>query len=134
MNSAFTGAPSVAPEGVQVAFLQGNGTISQSVSGFQANSSYVITFSAVQRTNCCNAGGQDIAVYLDDIQLATFHPSNGGYTEYSTPVFTTSTATHTVKFVGLNPLGGDHTHQEYATSLTFRTQLLRLTRRRKGFG
>src|SRR6185369_17486820 len=35
MNSPFTGVPSAAPDGVQVAFLQGTGTISQSISGFQ---------------------------------------------------------------------------------------------------
>jgi RHS repeat-associated protein len=109
MNSGFTGTPSAAPEGVQVAFIQATGTVSQSISGFQANTDYVITFSSIQRTNCCNTGGQDIGVYIDDIQLATFHPSGSAYTEYSTPVFTTSTGTHTIKFAGLNPLGGDHT-------------------------
>jgi RHS repeat-associated protein len=108
-NSAFTGVPSAAPEGVQVAFIQGNGTVSQSVSGFQASASYVITVSAIQRTNCCNTGGQDIGVYIDDVQVGSFHPSATAYVEYSTPAFSTSAGTHTVKFAGLNPLGGDHT-------------------------
>ena len=91
MNSAFTGVPSTAPEGVQVAFIQSTGTVSQAISGFQANTNYVITFKAIQRTNCCNAGGQDIAVYLDSTQLGSaIHPGSSGYLEYSTPVFSTS--------------------------------------------
>lgn len=108
MNSAFTGVPSMAPEGVQVAFIQGNGTVWQSVSGFQANADYVISFSAIQRTNCCNAGGQDIGVFIDTTQIGTVHPGSSGYTEYSIP-FSTTAGAHTIKFVGLNPLGGDHT-------------------------
>jgi len=36
-NTPFTGVPSAAPEGVQVAFIQATGTVSQSISGFQAN-------------------------------------------------------------------------------------------------
>ena len=109
MNSPFTGVPSAAPEGVQVAFIQGSGTISQSITGFQAGVDYVVTFSAIQRTNCCNTGGQDIGVYLDSTLVGTFHPGNSGYVEYSTAPFNTTAGSHTVKFVGLNPLGGDHT-------------------------
>ena len=101
-NSPFTGVPSAAPEGVQVAFIQATGTVSQSIPGFQASANYVITFSAIQRTNCCNVSGQDIGVYIDNTLLAQFHPSNTGYVEYSTPVFTTSTGAHTIKFAGLN--------------------------------
>jgi RHS repeat-associated protein len=109
MNSGFTGTPSAAPEGVQVAFIQATGTVQQSISGFQANTNYVITFKSIQRTNCCNTGGQDIGVYVDSTQVATFHPSAIAYTEYSTPAFVTTSGSHTVKFAGLNPLGGDHT-------------------------
>src|SRR6185437_8310613 len=108
MNSAFTGVPSTAPEGVQVAFIQGNGTVSQSVSGFQPTADYVVTFSAIQRTNCCNAGGQDIGVYIDTSLIGSVHPGTAAYTEYSLP-FTTTAGAHTIKFAGLNPLGGDHT-------------------------
>jgi len=108
MNSPFTGVPSAAPEGVQVAFIQAGGTISQSISGFQANANYVITFKAIQRTNCCNTTGQDIDVYIDNTLVGTFHPSNSAYVEYSTPAFTTATGAHTVKFAGLN-VNGDQT-------------------------
>ncbi|HEX3252822.1 MAG TPA: RHS repeat-associated core domain-containing protein [Pyrinomonadaceae bacterium] len=105
MNSPFTGVPSAAPDGVQVAFIQATGTVSQSISGFQASANYVITFSAIQRTNCCNTTGEDIGVYLDNTLVGTFHPSNTAYVEYSTAPFTTTTGAHTVKFAGLNATG-----------------------------
>jgi RHS repeat-associated protein len=108
-NSGFTGG-TVAPQGSQAAFLQGTGSyFSQSISGFQSGTNYIITFAAAQRSNCCNAGGQDFQVYLDTNLLGTFHPASGSYADYSTPTFTTTAGAHTVKFVGLNPLGGDHT-------------------------
>lgn len=109
MNSAFTGAPSSAPQGVQVAFIQGTGSAYQTVSGFQAGTNYIITVSAIQRTNCCNAGGQDIGVFIDNTQVGSFHPNSTAYSDYSTAAFTTSSGSHTIKFLGLNPLGGDHT-------------------------
>jgi hypothetical protein len=110
-GSGFTGGLNIAPEGSQAAFLQGGNTsiISQSVSNFQANRTYAVTFAAAQRTNCCNAGGQDFQVYIDNTLIGTFHPANGTYAYYGTPGFTTTAGTHTLKFVGLNPLGGDHT-------------------------
>jgi RHS repeat-associated protein len=109
-NSGFTGGLA-APEGSQAAFLQAGSAsyISQSISGFQAGTNYIVTFAAAQRSNCCNAGGQDFQVYLDGALLGTFHPSASGYADYSTPTFTTSAGTHVLKFVGLNSLGGDHT-------------------------
>jgi len=106
-NSPFTGVPSAAPEGVQVAFIQATGTVSQSISGFQANANYVITFKAIQRTNCCNTTGQDIGLYIDNTPVGTFHPGNTAYVEYSTPAFTTTTGGHTVKFAGLNGATSD---------------------------
>lgn len=110
-GSGFTGGLNIAPEGSQAAFLQGGNTsiISQAVSGFQANRTYVVTFAAAQRTNCCNAGGQDFQVYIDNTLIGTYHPASGTYAYYGTPAFTTTAGTHTLKFVGLNPLGGDHT-------------------------
>ncbi|MDQ1707033.1 MAG: hypothetical protein QOJ88_244, partial [Pyrinomonadaceae bacterium] len=109
-NSGFTGGLP-APQGSQAAFIQGGtaSTFLQSVAGFQAGTNYVITFAAIQRMNCCNAGGQDIQVYLDANLLGSFHPGTSGYTDFSTSAFNTTAGAHTVKFLGLNPLGGDHT-------------------------
>jgi len=109
-GSGFTGGLAAAPEGAQAAFLQGGSysTISQAVSGFQADKTYIVTFAAAQRSNCCNAGGQDFRVYLDGALLGTFRPAGAGYAYYSTPTFTATAGTHTLSFVGLNSLGGDH--------------------------
>src|SRR6185295_4362272 len=50
-GSGFTSGNPNAPEGVQVAFLQGTGSISQSISGFHAGVSYTVVFAAAQRGN-----------------------------------------------------------------------------------
>jgi hypothetical protein len=101
-NSGFTSGIT-APEGSQAAFLQGGNTstISQSVSGFQSPTSYIVKFAAIQRLNCCNAGGQDFQVYLDNNLIGTFHPNTSGYLDYSTATFDTTSGAHVVKFVGL---------------------------------
>src|SRR5262249_37938439 len=49
-GSGFTAGNPDAPEGTQVAFLQGDGTISQQVAGWAAGS-YTIRFGAAQRAN-----------------------------------------------------------------------------------
>lgn len=69
-NSGFTSSNPAAPEGAQVAFLQGGSAnfISQSLSGFQAGVNYTVSFQAAQRGNF-NAGGEDFDVYLDSTSL-----------------------------------------------------------------
>src|ERR1041385_7134879 len=108
-GSGFTSGNPAAPEGGQVGFIQDTGYISQSISGFQANTNYSVTFTSAQRGNCCNDGGQDIQVLIDDVVIGTFHPTGTTYLDYSTTAFTTTAGTHTLKFYGLNSLGGDHT-------------------------
>ena len=104
-NSGFTDSQ-VAPQGVQVAFLQAVGSLSQSISGFRADTQYTLTFSAAQRLNF--GGIQDFAVLLDGTPLGTFTPASTSYQDMSLP-FTTSTGTHTLTFQGLNTAGGDNT-------------------------
>ncbi|HWZ41886.1 MAG TPA: RHS repeat-associated core domain-containing protein [Candidatus Saccharimonadales bacterium] len=114
-GSGFTSGNPAAPEGSQVAFIQNGAAsvISQSLSGFQAGVSYAVSFYAAQR-GTSNSGGEDFDVYLDNILLATFTPgagsqSNNVYILLSTPAFTTTSGTHTLKFVGRDSLGGDNT-------------------------
>ena len=118
-GSGFTSGNPAAPEGVQVAFLQGgsSNSISQSLSGFQAGVSYTVTFRAAQRGNF-NQGGQDFDVYLDSTLLATFRPASSSYSTLSTPAFTTTTGSHTLKFQGRNSSGGDNTAFIDAVQLT----------------
>jgi RHS repeat-associated protein len=107
-NSGFTSSNPAAPVGAQVAFLQGGSAnfISQSLSGFQAGVNYTVNFQAAQRGSS-NTGGQDFDVYLDSTLLATFRPASTSYALLSTPAFTTTAGTHTVKFVGRDSAGGN---------------------------
>jgi RHS repeat-associated protein len=107
-NSGFTSSNPAAPEGTQVAFLQGGSAnfISQSLSGFQAGVNYTVYFQAAQRGNF-NAGGEDFDVYLDSTFLATFNPASTSYALLSTPAFTTPAGVHTIKFVGRDSAGGN---------------------------
>ena len=75
--------------------------MSQSLSGFQSGVSYTVSFKAAQRGNY-SVGGQDFDVYLDSTFLASFHPTGSSYLTYSTPAFTTTTGSHTLKFQGLD--------------------------------
>jgi len=60
-RSELTSGNAEAPEGNQVAFIQGgnSASIAQSVSGLTPGVSYAVTFAAAQRGNCCGNGGED---------------------------------------------------------------------------
>jgi subtilase family serine protease len=106
-NSGFTSGNPPAPQGTQVAFLQGTGSISQSVAGWAAGT-YVITFDAAQRGNI-QASRQDFEVLVDGTVISTFTPSNTSYLSYSTVAFTVAAGSHTIAFQSLDSAGGDNT-------------------------
>ena len=98
-NSAFTSGNPPAPQGVQVAFLQGTGSFTQSVTGWAAGS-YVLTFDAAQRGNL-GVSQQNLEVLIDGSVVGTFTPSSTSYQSYSTLAFTVTAGTHTIEFQGL---------------------------------
>ena len=106
-NSGFTSGNPPAPQGVQVAFLQGTGSFSQSVTGWAAGS-YVLTFDAAQRGNF-GVSQQNLEVLIDGSVVGTFKPSSTSYQGYSTASFTVTAGTHTIEFQGLDSAGGDNT-------------------------
>ena len=108
-GSAFTSANPNAPNGAQVAFLQGSATISQALSGFLPGTSYTVSFSAAQRGSY-NNGGQTWNVTMGGTSLGSFSPaaSATSYATYSAS-FTASAATETLSFVGTDTRGGDNT-------------------------
>ena len=108
-NSAFTAANPVAPQGVQVAFLQTTGTIAQAISGFVPGATYTVTFAAAQRGQYQN-GGQSWNVTIDGTVIGSFNPgaSATSYVDYSAS-FVATAATHTLGFVGTDLVGGDNT-------------------------
>ena len=105
-GSGFTAGNPNAPDGSQVGFLQGNGSISQSV--LLPAGTYSLSFEAAQRGND-NNGGQTFEVLVDGDAVGTFTPPGTGYTLFTTGSFTVASGSHTISFVGLNPLGGDNT-------------------------
>ena len=106
-NSGFTSGNPPAPQGVQVAFLQGTGSFTQSVTGWAAGS-YVLTFDAAQRGNF-GVSQQNLEVLIDGSVVGTFTPSSTSYQGYSTASFTVTAGTHTIEFQGWDSAGGDNT-------------------------
>jgi hypothetical protein len=107
-NSGYTayGNPP-APEGLQVAFLQGTGVFSQEVPGWAAGS-YQLTFRAAQR-GVNQTSRQNFNVLVDGNVVGTFTPSGTSYQTYTTAPFTVTAGAHTITFQGLDTAGGDNT-------------------------
>jgi flagellin len=97
----------------QVGFVQGDGSLSQSITGFSTQKSYALTFSVAQRAeeypNDNNAaesfnvlvGGSSIGTYTP---IAT-NPYDPNWTSITTNIFGPSTATENISFQGNDPTG-----------------------------
>jgi hypothetical protein len=95
-----------APQGVQAAFVQEYGTISQVIPGFTPGVNYTISFLAAERLN----NAQSWNVTVNDVVIASFNPGSSAtsYVPY-TANFTATAATETVAFVGTDLAGHDNT-------------------------
>ena len=102
-NGSAFGNPA-APEGVQAAFVQEYGTVSQTLSGFVPGTNYTITYSAAQRSG----NAQTWNVTIDGTVIKSNTPSSSSYTTM-TANFTASAGTHTLAFVGTDIATGDNT-------------------------
>ena len=111
-GSGFNSANPNAPQGTQVALLQGLGSVSQTFTGLVAGASYEISFFAAQRNNIYGQQlGQTWQVLLDGTSIGSFAPAESaqGYAMY-TASFTASAATnHSIAFAGTDANGGDNT-------------------------
>ena len=106
-NNAFTSANPAAPQGTQVAFLQDQGVISQSITASAAGT-YTLSLLAAQRGNF-GTSTQTFEVVVDGSIVATIRPTSTTYAASTTAAFALAAGTHTISFVGLNPAGGDNT-------------------------
>ena len=99
-----------APQGIQAAFVQSNGVISQVLSGFTPGTTYTVTFFAAQRPGGNQHGGESWNVMIDNKVIGTYNPGTGAtsYVNY-TATFLASAVTHTLSFVGTDLAGGDNT-------------------------
>ena len=109
--SPMTFGNPVAPEGVQVAFLQSAtgftaGSISQ-VFTTSLNATMGFTFAAAQRAQGGTAGPnvQSINVLLDSIVIGAFTPTGFTYLDYATSLISVLAGTHTLTFTGMNSVG-----------------------------
>jgi hypothetical protein len=106
-GSGFTAGNPNAPQGTQVAFLQGAGaSISQSVT--LAAGAYNISFSAAQRGNG-NASSQIFQVLIDNTVVGTFTPGSTSYAVFSTSGIAVTAGAHTIQFLSLDPDNLDNT-------------------------
>ncbi len=107
-GSGYTIGNPNAPQGSQVAFLQGQGgSISQAVN-FAAAGSYEIGVSAAQRANF-GTSDEQVEVLVDGTVVDTFTPASIDYTTYTTASFNVTAGSHTISFVGIDPSGVDYT-------------------------
>jgi hypothetical protein len=97
-----------APEGVQAAFVQSNGVISQVLSGFTPGTTYTIIYSAAQRSGASQHGGESWNVMIDSTVIQSNSPGGTSYSNY-TATFVATAQTHTLSFVGTDLAGGDNT-------------------------
>jgi hypothetical protein len=106
--SAFTSANPPAPEGFQVAFLQGAGaTISTQLNGLTPGAEYLLVFSAAQRAGYIS---QTWNASIAGSVIGSFAPPNTAtnYQDYSA-TFTASATSSLLAFEGTNLNGGDTT-------------------------
>ena len=103
----FTSSNPNAPDGTQVAFVQGNGSMSQSL--YLDAGTYSLSFLAAQRGGSSQLHYQEFQVLVDGVQVGSITPASTSYFSYQTPSFTVTAGVHTVQFLGLNPAGGDNT-------------------------
>ena len=105
--SGFTILNPVAPDGNQVAFIQGGGSISQTA--YLDAGTYNLSYLAAQRSSGVQRNSQELAVYVDGQQMGLATPSTISYGTYQTLNFTVAAGMHTIRLAGLNPAGGDNT-------------------------
>ena len=95
-----------APDGVQVAFLEGTGSITQTLGGFTPGQTYTITVAAEQRQTTSQSGPNPFKIMLNGTSIGTFTPSQSlAYYRDSSANFTATAASNTIAFVGTSSSG-----------------------------
>src|SRR5206468_1032611 len=81
-NTPFTSGNPAAPEGVQVAFLQGSGSQLAQTATIAAGT-YTLSIRAAQRGNY-QSGAQIVRLQVDGVTVGQYQPPNTAYTNYTT--------------------------------------------------
>lgn len=107
-GSPLTSGNPNAPEGVQVAFVQNNGALTNTIS-FDAGQ-YQVIVSAAQRGNVTQAP-EEVNVLIDGSVVGSVAPPAGAtnYQDYATRWITLAGGAHQVVFAGVSTGGGSNT-------------------------
>ena len=101
----FTSGNPPAPEGVQVAFVQGASSSFSQLISFSTGT-YSLTFQAAQRAV---DGGETFNVLVDGQVVGSFHPGSASYSTFTTNQFALSAGSHTIEFLGAGGAGSKQT-------------------------
>jgi hypothetical protein len=108
ITSSGSAFGNTAPDGTQVAFVQGavaGSCLSQPVSGLTIGDSYSFTMSAAERSG--TEGGQTVAATLGGASLGSITPAATTFADVTTGAATATATTETLEFCGT--VLGDHT-------------------------
>lgn len=105
-GTGFTVGNPNAPQGSQVLFLQGTGSISQNI-GFAAGN-YTFHFYAAQRGNI-QSSSQTFELLIDGQSVQQFTPAGTSYQRFSSNAIALTSGSHSISLRGVNPNGGDNT-------------------------
>jgi hypothetical protein len=100
-GSIYTKQNGPAPQGLQVAFIQGKSRISQQIT--LAQGTYTLSLMAAQRAT--NQSPQTLNVIVDTTQVGTVDPTGPKYAQ-SLITFTVGAGAHTIIFQGTSTAGG----------------------------
>ncbi len=99
------------PDGNQVAFIQGNGSVAQTISNFVVGAEYVVKYWENARSG--NTPGLQVTMGGTGIQTFIIVPvhfvQSGQYVEVTSNPFTAVSPIMTLSFVKSSPVAGDHT-------------------------
>jgi chitodextrinase len=100
-NGSTWGA-ALAPDSTQAAFIQGTGTIAQTLN--LNPGSYTLSFQAAQRSCCISPYAQPIKVSVDGVQIGSLvSPQSTSFAVFSIPFTVSTTGPHTIEFAGTVP-------------------------------
>jgi hypothetical protein len=100
-NGSAWGA-ATAPEGVQTAFVQGIGSMSQTVT--LTAGSHTLSFDAAQRGCCVAPYVQPVKVTVDGVQVGgLISPASTSFAGFSVTFSVATTGSHTIAFTGTDP-------------------------------
>jgi len=104
-NTHLTSGNPAAPEGMQVAFIQGAARMTATVSGFTIGQTYRVGFLMAQRTNY--GLPQTVTVWAGNVALGTFVAATGAYGPKWSEPFTATATSQTIALWGAPDNGED---------------------------